>query len=80
MTRICSWCNDTIGEKCIKCGNPAPVVTGTNQDGLELYNCHRCGHTWLQGDDPITNGMCDECVSRAKGDLWPNQCVPSKSA
>lgn len=63
MKRICSACKKELGEKCGKCGSlniVRPILV--SPDALW---CDDCGHYWIEGTEPLTHGLCEECLAKA---------------
>lgn len=66
MERICGECKKCYGEKCFCCGDDQPHVIGTEP---ERFKCRKCGHKWTRGEDPVTTGICDRCITGALAKL-----------
>ena len=68
MTRICTCCKQSIGEKCARCGADASPLK-TNSSGYAMtateFDCSSCGHHFTQGDGGETGGMCEPCFDAA---------------
>lgn len=67
MKRICSQCKTHMGEKCGRCGslNVQPILA----DFPALYTCLDCGHSWEEGTEMPTHGLCEECLVKVTGDI-----------
>ena len=64
MTRLCMVCKRIMGEKCARCGTEAtPIKTNPNGQAMTgtEFNCHSCGHHFVQGDGGETGAICEPC-------------------
>lgn len=57
MTRICSWCKKSMGEKCGNCGSLDVLPLGPEGP----FKCLKCSHRWEKGSEGTTHGICIDC-------------------
>lgn len=79
MTRICSWCAKTLGERCVKCAS-ADVETYPSLIPNQPPRCHcrACNHTFGAGDGGVTHGMCDDCRTADAASRPPRYITPAR--
>lgn len=68
MTRICSWCNKELGEKCPVCGSPAVALEwpALPDRDVGIFVCAgdnpKCANKLFErGLGGTTDGICEEC-------------------
>lgn len=63
MTRVCQYCKTVFGEKCGKCGS-LEVVRRRGIAGHFFWTCLDCDHRWFDGQEKVTTGICELCLSK----------------
>lgn len=68
MTRVCAYCKDVLGEKCVRCGADAVAVHADAQSNTPAgqdFECLACRHRFTRGEGGVTGGMCERCFDAA---------------
>lgn len=64
MTRVCAYCKEVLGEKCVTCGAEAVPVhadPGSSAPAAQDFECPACRHRFCRGEGGETGGMCEAC-------------------